>query len=75
MQPIKLKLHRKDLGTALYKSTVFLAIAVAVWLLWELKGLLYCFSTCIEITGNNWYCFVKKNVENCKEKFQMVKKL
>ena len=20
------------------------------------KGLLHCFSTCIEITGNNWYC-------------------
>ena len=41
----------------------------------EFKGLLHCFSTCIEITGNNWYCFILKNVENCKEKFQRVKKL
>ena len=39
------------------------------------KGLLHCFSTCIEITGNNWYCFILKNVENCKEKFQRVIKL
>ena len=39
------------------------------------KGLLHCFSTCIEITGNNWYCFNLKNVDNCKEKFQRVKKL
>ena len=41
----------------------------------HLKGLLHCFSTCIEITGKNWYCFNLKNVENCKEKFQRVKKL
>ena len=40
-----------------------------------LKGLLHYFSTCIEITGNNWYCFIFKNVENCKDKFQRVKKL
>ena len=39
------------------------------------KGLLHCFSTCIEIVGNNWYCFNLKNVENCKEKFRRVKKL
>ena len=39
------------------------------------KGLLHCFSTCIEITGNNRYCFILKNIENCKEKFQRVKKL
>ena len=39
------------------------------------KGLLHCFSTCIGITGNNWYYFILKNVENCKEKFQRVKKL
>ena len=31
-----------------------------------LKGLLHCFSTCIEITGNNWYCFILKNVQNSK---------
>ena len=41
----------------------------------DLKGLLHYFSTCIEITGNIWYCFIFKNVENCKEKFQRVKKL
>ena len=41
----------------------------------HLKGLLHCFSTCIEITGNNWYCFILKNVENCKENFLRVKKL
>ena len=35
----------------------------------------YCFSTGTEITGNNWYCFISKNVENCKEKLQRVKKL
>ena len=40
-----------------------------------LKGLLLCFSTYIEINGNNWYCFILKNVENCKEKFQWVQKL
>ena len=40
-----------------------------------LKGLLHYFSTCIDITGNNWYCFILKNVENCKKKFQRVKKL
>ena len=40
-----------------------------------IKGLLHCFSTSIEITGKNWYCFNLKNVENCKEKFQRVKKL
>ena len=34
-----------------------------------LKGLLHCFSTCIEITGNNWYCLILNNVENCKKKF------
>ena len=39
------------------------------------KGLLHCFSTCIEINGSNWYCFNLKNVENCKEKIQRVKKL
>ena len=39
------------------------------------KGLLHCFSTCIEITGNNRYYFILKNVENCKEKFQRLKKL
>ena len=39
------------------------------------KGLLHCFSTCIEIIGNNWYCFILKNVENRKKKFQSVKKL
>ena len=26
------------------------------------KGLLHCFSICIEIAGNNWYCFNLKNV-------------
>ena len=40
-----------------------------------LKGLLHCFSTGIDITGNKWYCFILKNVENCKKKFQRVKKL
>ena len=39
------------------------------------RGLLHCFSTCIEITGNNWCCLNLKNVENCKDKFQRVKKL
>ena len=39
------------------------------------KGLLHCFSTCIEIIGNNWYCFILKNVENHKKKFQKVKKI
>ena len=39
------------------------------------KGLLHCFSTFNEITGNNGYCFILKNVENCKEKFQRVPKL
>ena len=39
------------------------------------KGLLHCFLTCIESTGTNWYYFNLKNVENCKEKFQRVKKL
>ena len=39
------------------------------------KGLLHCFSTRIEIIGNNRCCFILKNVENCKEKFQRVKKL
>ena len=29
----------------------------------------------IEITGSNWYCFIFKNVENCKDIFQRVKKL
>ena len=42
---------------------------------WQIKGLLHCFSTCTEMTRNNWYCFILKNVENCKEKFQRVKKL
>ena len=32
------------------------------------------FLTCTEITENNWYCLNFKNVENCKEKFQRVKK-
>ena len=32
------------------------------------KGLLHCFSTCIEITGNNWYCFNLKNVEKTARK-------
>ena len=41
----------------------------------KFNGLLHCFSTCTEITGNNWYCFISKNTENCKEKFQLVKKL
>ena len=41
----------------------------------DFKGLLHCFSTCIEIIGNNWYCFILKNVENRKKKFQSVKKL
>ena len=36
------------------------------------KGLLHCFSTCIEITGTNWYWCNLKNVENCKEKSQRV---
>ena len=36
----------------------------------DLKGLLPCFSTRIEITGNNL-----ENIENCEEKFQRVKKL
>ena len=26
----------------------------------NIKGLLHCFSTCIEIIGNNWYCFILK---------------
>ena len=38
------------------------------------KGLSHCFSTCIEITENNWYCFILKNVENYKKKFQRIKK-
>ena len=42
---------------------------------WCLKGLLHCFSTDIEITRNNWFSFILKNVENCKEKFQRVRKL
>ena len=25
--------------------------------------------------GNNWYCFILKNVENRKKKFQRIKKL
>ena len=37
------------------------------------KGLLHCFSTCIEITENNWYCFNLKNVENWKENFKGLK--
>ena len=41
----------------------------------NIKEVLHCFSTCIEISGNNWYCFILKNVENCMEKFQRVKKL
>ena len=40
---------------------------------WCFKGLLHCFSACIEITGNNCYWFDLKNVENCKEKFQGLK--
>ena len=41
----------------------------------SVKGLLHCFSTCIEITEDNCYCFIFKNIENCKEKFQWVNKL
>ena len=40
-----------------------------------IKGLLHCFSSCIEITGDNCYCFIFRNIENCKEKFERVKKL
>ena len=40
-----------------------------------LKRLLHCFSTCIEITGDNWYCFILNNVKNCKKKIRRVKKL
>ena len=39
------------------------------------KWLLHCFSTCVEITGDDCYCFIFKNIENCKEKFQRVNKL
>ena len=46
-----------------------------IFRLLKFKGLLHCFSTCIEITGNNRYCFILKNVENCKEKFLRVKNL
>ena len=41
----------------------------------DIKGLLHCFSTCHEINENNRYCFILKNVKNCKEKFQRVQKL
>ena len=41
----------------------------------NLKGLLHYISTCIEITGNNWLCLILKNVKNCKENFQRVKKV
>ena len=41
----------------------------------KLKMLLTVFSACIEISKNNWDCFVLKNVENCKTKFQRFKKL
>ena len=44
-------------------------------ILLRVKGLLHCFSTCIEITRNNCYCLILKDVENCKKKFQRVKKL
>ena len=40
-----------------------------------LKRLLHCFSIRVEITGNNRYCFILKRAGNCKEKFQMVKKV
>ena len=39
------------------------------------KELLHCFSIGIEITGDNCYCFIFKNIESCKEKFQRVNKL
>ena len=42
--------------------------------LYFLKGYCTFFSTCIEITGNNGYCFLLKKVENHREKFQRVKK-
>ena len=50
---------------------------VLLYIYWScsLKGLLHCFSTCIEITGDNWYCFILNDVENCKKKIQRVKKL
>ena len=59
----------------LYCSPDSLATQSASKTDFHLKGLLHCFSTCIEITGNNRYCFILKNVENCKENFQRVKKL
>ena len=37
----------------------------------RLKGLLHCFSICIEITGGNRYCFILNNVENCKKKIRV----
>ena len=48
--------------------------AKQIWSIF-VKGLLHCLSTCTEFTGNNWYCLNLKNVVNCKEKFQRVKKL
>ena len=57
------------------KKSMFLGVNHNFHILGRLKGLLHCFSTCIEITGNNRYCFILKKVENCKEKFQRVKKL
>ena len=56
---------------ALYK----LHLGPAFQTMISLKRLLHCFSTCVEITGDNCYCFIFKNIENCKEKFQRVKKL
>ena len=51
-------------------------VPVAQWVkTLTLKGLLHCFLTCTEITGTYWYFFNLKNVENCKQKFQRVKKL
>ena len=40
-----------------------------------LKAYRTVFSTCIKITRNNFYCFILKNVENCKHEFQRVKEL
>ena len=39
------------------------------------EGLLHCILTSIQITGITWYCFILKNVENCKKKIHRVKKL
>ena len=52
---------------------VFTGLAIVA--LMGLKGLRHCFSICIEINGNNWYCFSFKKAKNFKEKFQRVKML